>query len=124
MGVNLQNVPGFATNLDIVPILEDRRGVQVQGGIRVSGWGAGSLFSVVLRNGLKVLEGLALGEDAEFEFVACYVEESVFWIEDLAEEGMIKPVEPCPGDAHEGEFYWEKGDGDLHIPGEGVRRRW
>ena len=37
---------------------------------------------------------------------------------------MIKPVQPRPGDAYEGEFYWEKGDGDLHIPGEGARRRW
>jgi len=124
VGVNLQNVPGFAANLDTVPILEDRRGgrAQVLGGIRVSGWGTRFLFSVALRDGLKVLEGLTLGEDAELELVACYVEESVFWAEDLAEEGVIKLVEPCPGDVYEGEFYWEKGNGDLHIPGEGTRR--
>lgn len=120
MRVNLQNVPGFATNLDIVPILEDRR---VLGGIRISGWGARFLFSVVLRDRLKVLEGLALGEDTELEFVACYVEKSVFWAEDLAEKGVIKLVEPGPGDAHEREFYREKGDGDLHMPDKGARRR-
>ena len=49
-------------------------------------------MSVALRDGLKVLEGLALGKDAEFEFVTCYVEERVFWAENLAEEGVIKPV--------------------------------
>ena len=74
------------TNLDVVPILEDLwgGGARVLGGIRISGRGAGSLFSVVLRDGLKVLEGMALGEDAELEFVACYVEECVLWTEDLA----------------------------------------
>ena len=35
---------------------------------------------------------------------------------------MIKLMEPCPRDAYKGEFYREKGDGDLHIPGEGARR--
>jgi hypothetical protein len=112
------------TNLDTVPILNDRRGggAQVLGGVRISGWGARFLFSVVLRDGLKVLESLALGEDAELEFVACYVEEGVFWAEDLAEEGVIKSVEPCPGNAYEGEFYREKGDGDLHISGGGTGR--
>jgi len=70
---------------------------------------------------LKILEGLALGEDAEFELVACYVEECMFWTEDLAEEGMIKPMEPRPWNTYKGEFHWEKGDGDLHIPGGGVR---
>ena len=45
----------------------------------------------------------------------------MFWAEDLAEEGMIKLVEPCPWDAYKGEFYWEKGDCDLHIPDEGER---
>jgi len=42
-------------------------------------------LSVALCDRLKVLEGLALGKDAEFEFVACYVEEGVFWAEYLAE---------------------------------------
>ena len=79
-------------------------------------------MSVALRDRLKVLEGLTLGKDAEFEFVACYVEESVFWTEDLAEEGMIKPMESRPWDADKGEFHWKKGDGDLHNPGEDVRR--
>jgi hypothetical protein len=86
------------------------RGTQVLGGVRISGWGTGSLFSVILGNGLEILESLALGEDAELEFVACYVEEGVFWAEDLTKEGMIELVEPRPWDAHEGEFYWEKGD--------------
>ena len=105
------------TNFDAVPVLDDWRGggTQLLGGVRISGWGAGSLFSVVLCDGLKVLESLALCEDAELEFVACYVEEGVFWAEDLAEERVIEPVEPCPRDAHEGELYGEEGDGDLHA---------
>ena len=111
------------TNLDTVPILEDRWGAQVLGGARISGWGTGSLFSVVFRNGLEILEGLALGEDAELEFIACHVEECVFRAEDLAEKGVIKLGKPCPGDAYKGELHWEKRDGDLHIPGEGTRRR-
>ena len=78
-------------------------------------------MSVALRDGLKVLEGLALGKDAEFEFVACYVEECVFRAEDLAEQGVIKLVESRPRDAYKGEFHWKKGDGDLHNPGEDGR---
>jgi len=78
-------------------------------------------LSVTLGDRLKVLEGLALGKDAEFEFVACYVEECVFWAEDLPEEGVIKPVESRPWDAYKGEFHWKKGDCDLHNPGEEVR---
>lgn len=78
-------------------------------------------MSVALRDGLKVLEGLALGKDAEFEFVACYVEECVFRAEDLAEQGVIKLVESRPRDAYKGEFHWKKGDSDLHNPGEEVR---
>jgi len=109
------------TNLDTVPILEYRRGGGAQG-IRIPGRGTGSFLYVTESDRLKVLEGLALGEDAELEFIARYVEESVFWAEDLAEEGVIKPVEPRPWDAHKGEFHWEEGDGDLHIPSEGVRR--
>lgn len=35
--------------------------------------------------------------------------------EDLTKEGMVELVEPCPRDTDEGEFYWEKGDCDLHI---------
>jgi len=125
MRVNLQNVPGFVTNLDTVRIFEDLwwGGVQVLRGARISGWGTGPLFSVVLRNGFKILEDLALGEDAELEFVACHVKEGVFWAEDLAEEGVIKSLEPCPRDAYKRELYWEKGDGDLHILGDGWGRR-
>ena len=124
MGVNLQNVPGFVTNLDTVQILEDGRwgGVQVLRGARISGWGTGPLFSVVLCNGLEVFEGLALSEDAEFEFVARYVEECVFWAEDLTEEGIVKLVEPRPWDTYEGEFYCEEGDCDLHISDGGTGR--
>ena len=47
----------------------------------------------------------------------------MFGAEDLAEEGMIEFVNPRSGDAHEGEFYREKGDSDLHIPREGTRER-
>ena len=73
VGVNLQNIPEFVTDLDTVPILEDWwwEGIQVLRGARISGWGTGSLFSVVLSDGLEVFEGLALSEDAELEFVAC-----------------------------------------------------
>lgn len=109
------------TNLDTIPILEDQRGGGAQR-VRIPRWGTGSLLSVAESDRLKILEVLALGEDAEFEFVACYVEEGVFWAEDLAEEGVIKPVEPRPWDTYKGEFHGEKGDGDLHIPDEGVRR--
>jgi len=108
-------------NLDAILIIRDRGGGggYIPRGVRIPGWGARSLFSVVLRGGLEVLESLTLGEDAQLEFVACYVEEGVFRAEDLSEEGVIKLVEPCSGDAYKGEFHWEKGDGDLHIPGEG-----
>ena len=44
----------------------------------------------------------------------------MFWAEDLTEEGVIELVKPRPWDAHEGEFYWEKGDGDLHVLDEGA----
>lgn len=88
-------------------------------GVRISGWGTASLFSVILDNGLKILEHLALGKDTELEFVACYVEESVFWTEDLTKERMVELVKPRCWDAHEGEFYREKGDCDLHVPDEG-----
>ena len=44
----------------------------------------------------------------------------MFWTEDLTEEGMVELVKPRPWDAHEGEFYWEKGDCDLHVPDEGA----
>lgn len=123
MGINLQNLPGFVAYLDTVPVLHDRWGgrAQVLRGVRISGWGTGSLFPVVLCDGLEILKGLALGKDAKFEFVACYVEKGVFWAEDLAKEGMIELVNPRPGDAHEGEFYREKGYRDLHIPSGGER---
>ena len=51
----------------------------------------------------------------------------MFWTEDLTKEGMVELVEPRPWDAHEGEFYREKGDCDLHFPDEGTeggRWRW
>lgn len=112
------------TNLDAVPFFKNWRGGRIQtlGGARISGWGTGSLFSVALCHGLKVFEGLAFGEDAKLEFIACYIEEGVFWAKDLTEEGMVKFVNPRPWDAHEGEFYWKKRNGDLHNPRRGTRK--
>lgn len=43
----------------------------------------------------------------------------MFWAENLTKEGMIEFVNPRPGDAYEGESYWEEGDCDLHIPSGG-----
>lgn len=45
----------------------------------------------------------------------------MFWAENLTKEGMIEFVKPRPRNAHEGEFYWEERNRDLHVHNKGAR---
>ena len=75
----------------------------------------GPLPSTVLAGyGFEIIEDGFVCEDAEFEVIACYIEESRIGLQNLFEDGVEELGDAGARDVDEGERCWEEGDGELH----------
>ena len=58
-------------------------------------------LSVASSDGLELLDGVVLGEDAELNLIAGQVQESWSWYEKLADDRMYKAEQARSGDVHQ-----------------------